>query len=381
MKKIILHQPSKLVFGKESLAQFINDYVSLGYKRLFLVAIEPVLPLLKPLFDEAKERSIEILCDTSIQAEPTFQDYEKMLEQARDFYADSVVGIGGGSVMDMAKLIAAQLRSTQSTGEIIGNGLIKGREVYMACLPTTSGTGSETSPNAIFLDEVDGGKKGVISPFLVPDAAYVDPELSAGVPAAVTAATGIDALTHCLEAYTNKFSHPMVDLFALEGIRLISDNLKKACDDGNDLEARANVALGSLYGGMCLGPVNTAAVHALAYPLGSMFKVPHGLSNALLLPYVMEFNMPTVLEKYAKVASVLGAHPGRTPEEYAFNGIVKLKSIMESCGVPARLSEIDIPESALVEMTDGAIKVERLLKNNPRELSREDILEIYKKAY
>ncbi len=381
MKKIIFHQPSKLVFGEGSLDHFVDDYLSLGYRRLYVLTIEAVLPLLQEAIDKLKGSGVEISWNTSIQNEPTFSEFENILDQAKSFNADSVVGIGGGSVMDMAKLVAAQLNSHQQTNEIIGNGLIKGRDVYMACLPTTSGTGSEVSPNAIFLDETDGGKKGVISPFLVPDAAYVDPKLSEGVPPAVTAATGIDALTHCLEAYTNKFAHPMVDVFALEGIKLIAANLKRACDCGSDTEARANVALGSLYGGMCLGPVNTAAVHALAYPLGSMFKVSHGLSNALLLPYVMECNLEYALEKYASIAIALGAQKMSTLKETAEKGVEILKDLMKNCGVPQKLSDINVPDSALEKMTDEALKVERLLKNNPRELQRADILEIYQKAF
>src|SRR5439155_10799310 len=145
-------------------------------------------------------------------------------------------------------------------------GKLNARKTYLACLPTTAGTGSEVSPNAILMDESDQLKKGVISPHLMPDAAYIDPMLTLGAPPAVTAATGIDALTHCIEAYANKFAHPMIDLYALEGIRLIGDNLARAVADGSNIEARTHLALASMYGGMCLGPVNTGAVHALAYP-------------------------------------------------------------------------------------------------------------------
>ncbi len=381
MKKIIFHQPAKLVFGEGSFSQFQLDILQLGFKRVFVLTISELMADLQPFVDEFAKHQVEVICNTSIKKEPSFDDFEALLIEAKSIKADCIVGIGGGSVMDMAKLVAAQLNSKQATDEIIGNGLLNGRDTYLVCLPTTAGTGSEVSPNAIFLDERDGGKKGVISPFLVPDAAYVDPQLSEGVPAAVTAATGIDALTHCLEAYTNKHAHPMVDVFALEGIKLIATNLKKACDNGKDTEARANVALGSLYGGMCLGPVNTAAVHALAYPLGSMFKVPHGLSNALLLPYVMEYNMEASVHKYAQIALAIGAEPGTNLSETAFNGIEKLKEIMKSCGIPERLSDIDIPENALDEMTEGAWQVQRLLQNNPREIQPTDILEIYKKAY
>src|SRR5262249_48336492 len=161
--------------------------------------------------------------------------------------------------------------------------------LFLVCLPTTAGTGSEVSPNAILLDEADQLKKGVVSPYLVPDAAYVDPQLTRSVPPSVTAATGLDALTHCIEAYANKFAHPAVDLYALQGVGIIAQNLLRAVRNGGDMEARTELSLGSFYGGLCLGPVNTAAVHALAYPLGGQFHVAHGVSNAVLLPHVIRF--------------------------------------------------------------------------------------------
>ncbi len=381
MNNVILYQPGKLVFGEGTMKQFLDDYMSLGLKKMYLLTISPVESLLADMLKTLTEAKVEVKINTDVINEPSFADFENILNDAKVFGADSIVGIGGGSVMDVAKLLAAQLQSDQKTRDIIGNGHLKGRSTYLACLPTTSGTGSEVSPNAIFLDEKDGGKKGVISPYLVPDGAYIDPSLSIGVPSSVTASTGIDALTHCLEAYTNKFAHPMVDLFALEGIRLIGNYIKRACDNGDDLEARTMLALGSVYGGMCLGPVNTAAVHALAYPLGSDFKVPHGLSNALLLPYVMEYNLEASFEKFAQIARALGAEEGADVKETAKNGIVKIKEIMKECNIPEKLSDINIPEEAIESMAEGAFEVKRLLNNNIKELKLEDIVGIYKKAY
>jgi alcohol dehydrogenase class IV len=281
--------------------------------------------------------------------------------------------------LDVAKLLAALIDNEQKLEEVVGIGLLKKRSLYLACLPTTSGTGSEVSPNAILLDEHDGMKKGIISPCLVPDAAYIDPLLTMGMPAGITASTGMDALTHCLEAYTNKFAHPMVDLIALEGVKLISRNLVKACAD--DLEARTNVSLGSLYGGMCLGPVNTTAVHALSYPLGSEFKIAHGLANALLLPYVMEYNLVAAPERFAQVALALGAEEKASAKETALEGVAVVRKLMEQCGLPAKLSEIDIPEQAIPEMAASAVKIQRLLKNNIREIMLDDAINIYQKAY
>ncbi len=233
--------------------------------------------------------------------------------------------------MDVAKLVATFLGSSQNIRETFGIGKLVGRSTYLACLPTTAGTGSEVSPNSILLDESEQLKKGIISPYLMPDAAYVDPMLTLSVPPAVTAATGIDALTHCIEAYANKFAHPMIDLYALQGIRLISRSIAHAVEKGDDLAARTDLALGSMYGGMCLGPVNTGAVHALAYPLGGEFHIAHGVSNAVLLTHVLEFNLPAAPERYAAIAIALGCEPGKDHQETAHRGLDRLRGLCKEC--------------------------------------------------
>jgi alcohol dehydrogenase len=273
------------------------------------------------------------------------------------------------------------LGNTQSLTEIVGIGNLKGRKKKLICVPTTSGTGSEASPNAILVDNADNQKKGIISPYLVPDIVYVDPLLTISVPPQVTAATGLDALTHCLEAYTNKFAHPYIDMYAFEGMRLIAKSLVQAVQDGKNEEARSDVAMGSLLGGFCLGPVNTAGVHALSYPLGSMFHLPHGLSNALLLPYVMEFNLPAAPARYAGVARALGCSNGKDDQDLAMEGIKKVKMLIKECGIPTRLSELGIPKEAIPQMAEDVMKVTRLLKNNPRPISLQDAIDIYSSAY
>ncbi|ACU02745.1 iron-containing alcohol dehydrogenase [Pedobacter heparinus] len=377
---ITLLNPNRLVFGTNCFDQFIQDYLELGLKRLFVLSFTGLEGQLAKKMEKLDAAGIVIKQNTSIAKEPSFEDFEEILEEARAFKADSVVGIGGGSILDVAKLVAAQLLNTQSTTTVIGKGNLAERATYLACIPTTSGTGSEVSPNAIFVD-ANGNKVGVISPFLVPDAAYIDPVLTVSVPKAITAATGIDALTHCLEAYANKFSHPVTDLIALEGISLVAKYLKRACDDGTDLEARSQVALGSMYGGMCLGPVNTAAVHALAYPLGVKFHINHGLSIALLLPAVMEFTLSAAPERYSAIAIALGAEPKSTALETARAGVELLKRLIRDCGLPASLAEVNVPFSAIEAMAIDAVKIERLLKNNLREVALEDAKEIYKSAF
>lgn len=379
MNTISVHNPNKITFGNEAVEEFLNDFLAINLKRLYILTLPAMLSQLAFLFSTLEKKGISVFIDTSIKNEPSLKEFEDCLNSARKYEADSILGIGGGSILDVSKLLAALLRNDQKIQNVIGIGNLKERSTYLACMPTTAGTGSEVSPNAIFKDS-EGNKKGVISPFLVPDAAYVCPKLTLTVPPDVTAATGIDALTHCLEAYANKFAHPLIDLIALQGIRLISSNLVTAYQDGSNLEARTNVLLGSLYGGMCLGPVNTAAVHALAYPLGTIFNIPHGLSNAILLPYVMSFNLPFAIERYAEIAIALGAPEQKSKKQTAEDGIKKIKALNEACNIPQSLSELGIPESSIDGMAQSALEVTRLLKNNLRSVTLEDAKSIYAAA-
>jgi alcohol dehydrogenase len=380
-RNIVFYNPRRLIFGSNGLKQMAEDYLTLGLTRLFIITVPALDRPLSPALSLLASGGVTVKLYQELSAEPSFRDFDAIMAEARNFGADSIAGIGGGSVMDVAKVVAALLRSTQTIQSIVGNGLLKERQTYLICMPSTSGTGSEVSPNAILIDESDGSKKGIISPFLVPDAAYVDPALTVGLPPLATAFTGIDALTHCIEAYTNKFAHPMTDVLALEGIKLIAHYLKRAVDNGHDLEARSKVALGSVYGGMCLGPVNTAAVHALAYPLGTQFKIAHGLSNALLLTYVMEFNLYVEKKKYADIALAIGASEGSSVHETALNGISMLQQLINNCGIPSHLSSLGIPETAIDKLGRLAMEVQRLLKNNIREVTLEDAVKIYKTAY
>ncbi len=376
---ITIHNPDKIVFGEGCLSAFISDFSKTENKRLFVLTVSKLEAEIKTELEKLEASNISVLVNSDIQSEPSFSDYQKILQQAHDFKADSFAGIGGGSVLDTAKLVATTLND-QFDFEKYSTGVLQlHREVYLACLPTTAGTGSEVSPNAIFFNPDDGSKVAVIDRCLIPDAVYVDAKLMVGVPPVVTAFTGIDALTHCIEAYVNRFSHPITDSFALEGIRLIAENLAKAVSNGNDLEARSKIALGSMYGGMCLGPVNTAAVHALAYPLGSKYKIAHGISNAMLLPDVLEFNLSEAEDKYAEIAIALGAETGSTKKETAVNGIEIIRKMLVDFDLAKRLSDYNITEDEIEEIAGSAMKIQRLLKNNVKEITIGDATAIYRK--
>jgi alcohol dehydrogenase class IV len=381
LQNITIHFPGKLTFGNGCIAALTDDLLRLGSQRVLIITIKPLLLQLTSLIGDLESKGIEVHIDTSVEQEPTFKDFEQLMGIATQADPDAVIGIGGGSVLDVAKLVAAQLNNTQSLSEIVGIGLLKGRNKTLICAPATAGTGSEVSPNAILVDNADHQKKGIISPFLVPDIVYVDPILTMSVPGAITAATGLDALIHCIEAYTNKFAHPLMDMYAIEGVRLIGANIVQVVKNGSDEHARTQVAMGSLLGGFCLGPVNTAAVHALSYPLGSSFNLAHGLSNALLLPYVMEFNYTAAPEKYANVAIALGCKREADDLLTAKAGIEKVKELIEQCGIPARLRDVQVPAGAIPEMAENAMKITRLLKNNPREVTYADAVDIFNAAY
>lgn len=381
MKNISIHQPKKLIIGESALSILIEDLQQISIRNLFILIDTHVAEKALPKFDVLKDSGVKMLPYYSNGEEPTFDDFEEVIKMARAHQTDFVVGIGGGSVLDMAKLVAALAGVEKSLKEFVGNGLIKHREIPLACVPTTSGAGSESSPNAILIDQSDHAKKGIIDPVLMPDAVYIDPVLLSTLPPNITAYTGLDALTHCIEAYANKNAHPVVDVYALEGIRLISKNLGKAIANGGDLDAREKVALGAYYGGMCLGPVNTAAVHALSYPLGTKFKIAHGLSNALLLPYVLEFNLKEAEDRYADIALAMGGRELKSRRKTALQGIALIRELIHACGMPARLSELEIGESAVPKMAEDALLIQRLLKNNVRKVLLEDAIAIYQSAF
>lgn len=380
-RPIALQLPRKLAFGAHCLADAADWIAGLDPAAVLIVTAPQVRALCEPLAAALRAQGRTVGIWDELQHEPHVDDLARGLAAAREIRAGLIVGLGGGSVMDVAKLIAALLDGRQKIGEVFGIGNLHGRTTPLVCVPTTSGTGSEVSPIAIVQDSADGMKKGVISPHLVPDAAFVDPALTIGMPPAVTASTGLDALTHCIEAYANRQAHPLVDTWALEGIRRIARSLPAAYARGTDLDARSDVALGSMYGGMCLGPVNTAAVHALAYPLGSDFGVAHGTSNAVLLAHVLEFNLEAAPQRYADIARALGVPEEGPAQHMAAGGLAFIRQLNTRCGIPEHIAELGVPASAIDRMADSALTVQRLLVQNPRTVTLQDARDIYRRAF
>jgi alcohol dehydrogenase len=377
---ITLQQVRTLTFGP-GCAMKMADYLSARAARsAFVVTAPQTRSLGDPLFSELKQRGCSVTVWSDVTQEPSITDFRAALAAARENRADVVIGLGGGSAMDLAKLVAAFLDNQQPLSDAFGIGKLQSRSTHLICVPTTSGTGSEVSPIAILLDESDELKKGVISEYLVPDAAYVDPLLTVSMPPAVTASTGLDALTHCIEAYANLGAHPLVDTWALEGVRLISNNLVRAVKHGDDIEARTAMAQASRYGGLCLGPVNTAAVHALAYPLGGEFHVAHGISNSVLLPHVLEFNLPAAPARYAQIAKAMGIQDANNDLDTARRGVEHIAQLSRDCNIPTRLSDFGIGESSIERMAKAAMTVKRLLDRNVRVVTEQDAINIYRQA-
>lgn len=381
MNIVSLQQVPSLTLGEGCAVRAGRWLADRGCRRVILVVCRSLMDTAARLGTTWERNGIRLVTLPPVPAEPTVEQFEALRATAAEARPEAVLGLGGGSVLDVAKLLAALLRRTEPVRDFFGLDRLPGRDLVVVCLPTTAGTGSEVSPNAILLDERTGRKQAVISRCLVPDAAFVDPELTYGLPAAVTAASGFDALTHCIEAYANRQAHPWVDAWALQGVRWMGTYLERAVQDGRDAEARRYLAYGSLCGGLCLGPVNTAAVHALAYPLGGRYRIAHGVGNAVLLPHVLRFNLSAAPERYAEVARALGV-PGDGPAEaIARRGVDRIAEMARRCGLPRGLSELGVVRADLPALVRDALQVQRLLRNNPQTVTESDALAIYEAAF
>ncbi|MCK1420458.1 iron-containing alcohol dehydrogenase [Bradyrhizobium sp. 180] len=365
-------RPTAIEFGCGTIAAAARFAERIGAKRPLVISDPFNAQRVDTL---ALPGSVKVFGD--VKPEPDLPNLEKAVAMARDAKPDLVVGFGGGSAMDLAKLVAVMCTSDVAFADIVGSEKVASRNVALMQIPTTSGTGSEAGTRALVTDPVSQNKQAVQSRVMLADIAIVDPDLTMTVPKEVTAATGVDALAHCVEAYTSRKAHPMIDLYALEGARLVGLYLKRAVADGGDRKARAGLALASLYGGYCLGPVNTTAGHAVAYPLGTRHHVAHGLACAVIFPHTLAFNMPAVEAKTVAVLQALGL-PKQGDAKLAFDATYKFCADL---GIEMRLSGLGVSRDDLGVMADEAYAIRRLLDNNPRDLSRDAILHMYEVAF
>lgn len=356
-----------------------------GASRVLLVCDPGIarLGLLEGVLPGFARAGVAVEVFDQVQADPPEAVVLQAVAQARALDAQLVVGFGGGSSLDVAKLVAllAHPQATQALGELFGVGNARGPRLPLVQVPTTAGTGSEVTPIAI-VTTGETTKSGVVSPYLLPDLALLDAELTLGLPPAVTAATGIDAMVHAIEAYTSKLKkNPLSDLLAREALRLLAGNLEAVLRDGADREARQAMLLGACLAGQAFANAPVAAVHALAYPLGGHFHIPHGLSNALVLPAVIRFNAPVAAPLYAELAPLLLGPRLREQADRTEQFIAELAELSPRCGLPSRLREAGVSADSLPRLAADAMLQQRLLVNNPRALSEADALAIYRAAY
>jgi alcohol dehydrogenase class IV len=384
MKAFTFQAPPNILFepgASRKIAEIVGSY---GVKRVLLVTDQGVrnAGLTKSAETALKEGGFELSVFDQVEADPPSHVVERAISLCREHKIELVLSIGGGSALDTAKLVAYLAKTPDRLDDIYGVGLAKGERLPLLLAPTTAGTGSEVTPIAIVTTPTTE-KKGVVAPRLLPDWAILDPELTLGLPAHVTAATGIDAMVHAIEAYTSKHrKNPMSDQLARQALSLLSSNIRAVCADGSNVEARSQMLLGSMLAGMAFANAPVAAVHALAYPIGAIFHVPHGLSNALVLSQVLRFNLPEAEALYAELAPIVDpGTEGLSVSQKARLFVDAMAAICRDCKVPASLADVGIGAGDLAKLAEDAMKQMRLLINNPREVRYEDALAIYTEAF
>lgn len=374
-------QSTKSILVEPGSSSRIGELVkSLGCTSVLLVSDPGVKSagLLQAGLQGLEQQGVAVTLFTDVQADPPVHVIDAAVKIAVDAKVDGVVSIGGGSSMDVAKLVALLAVGQERLDDIYGVGMVKGRRLPLVLAPTTAGTGSEVTPISI-VTTGEGEKKGVVSPVLLPDWAVLDAELTLGLPSAVTAATGIDAMVHAIEAYTSKrLKNPLSDALARDALRLLGGNIHEACRNGTNREARHNMLLGSMLAGMAFANAPVAAVHALAYPVGARFHVPHGLSNSLVLPQVIRFNVSSAQQHYGELAEILTPSAKGNSTDRTKALVEMLSALPVNLGLPTRLRDVGIAEKDLGLLADDAMKQTRLLINNPREVVRDDALAIYR---
>ena len=367
--------------GASRLGQIVAE---MGIKRLFLVTDEGLVKagLTARAIASLLAAGITVTVFSDVLADPPQERILSAVDAARDAQADGVAGFGGGSSLDTAKLVALLVRSPQELPDIYGVGLARGPRLPLIQIPTTAGTGSEVTPISI-VTTPNGEKKGVVTPLLYPDIALVDSQLTLGLPPRITAMTGIDAMVHAIESYSTRLKrNPLSEALALKAIALLHANIRRVIVDGQAADAREAMLLGSLFAGMAFANAPVAAVHALAYPLGGHFHVPHGLSNSLVLMPVLAFNLQSAQARYGDLGRAMVEGATGMDDAAAANAfIAAMGALVADMPYEHRLRDVGVGRDDLPMLATDAMKVQRLLVNNPRELSYEDALAIYEQAF
>jgi alcohol dehydrogenase len=374
----------RTVFGKGA-ASRLDQEVSLLGGGPALVVVDPAVleaGVAQPALDSLSAAGIQTELYSRITREPEPSEADAAAEQGRGAAARVVVGIGGGSALDLAKAASVLITNGGQATDYVGLDLVKKPGLPSVMLPTTAGTGSEVTFTAVFTRRSDRFKGGINGRLLYPHTALLDPLLTVTCPAYVTATVGMDALTHAVEAYTSRQANPLSDMHALKAVQLIGENLRLAVAHGENLLARERMLLGSYLAGLALAEAGVGAVHAMAYPLGAFFDIPHGEANAVLLPYVLEHNLMACPERFADLAYALAEMPeDLTTREAAEAAVEEVILLSQEIGIPAGLEELKVPQDQVPAMAEKAMTIARPIANNPRQVTAADLEAIYQKAF
>ncbi len=385
MKDFTINTCRSVISGMGSLQRIGEICQSLGIQRPLIVSDQGIknLGIVDNVIERLRSDGLAACSFTDVVADPPDTIVLRAVDVAKHQAIDGVIGLGGGSSLDTAKLVALLARSNEPLDTLYGVNRVRGKRFPLILIPTTAGTGSEVTPVAIVTTGATS-KQGIVAPQLIADVALLDAELTLQLPAKVTAMTGVDAMVHAVEAYTSLHKKNVyTDMLAREALRLLSANITTATHTGLDIEARQAMLLGSCLAGQAFANAPVAAVHALAYPIGGHYHVPHGLSNSLVLPHVLRFNTSAAAASYAQLAEIviapqqLAAATGERCAQF----IDYFFALISDLGLPPTLSSVGIPAADLPMLAAEAVQQERLLINNPKPLTERDALAIYQAAF
>jgi len=381
-----LRMPKLVLIGNDSVKEIGKEVKKLRGEKVIIITDRNIVKL--GLIEKAKQllerENIDVDFFEDVEFEPTIEVVEKAINIVKENHYDVVIGFGGGSVLDAAKIVACLAKNEGGVRDYIGKDKIPKSGLPSILVPTTAGTGSEVSPVVMVIDEEDGNKKLVSDSKLFSAISIVDPLLTLSLPAEITAYTGIDALCHAMGCYISKKANPVSDALAIEAIHLISNNLRRAVFNGKvDREARYKMSLGATIGMTARVNSGTGAIHGLSYPLGTKDHIPHGKSIALLMPYVMEFNVVSAISKFVRIAKAMGEKTEGLSERKAADKAVKaIKTLLKDIGIPQGLREVGVKKEDFPEFAELVYRFSyRHIEANPRRLSKEDIIKIYEKAW
>ncbi len=373
--------PSCVYGGEESIQKVKTVIAQENAKKVVVFTDKGIQStgLLDKLFAVLKGIEYEIFDD--LTAEPAYQDIERVMKQVEGCKGDMIIAIGGGSVMDAAKLCSVLKDADYTVKDLLEDPALAKKQIKTIMIPTTCGTGSEATCNAIVAIPEEQSKKGIVNDAMIPDYVILDAQMIAKLPKSIIAATGVDALAHCVECFTSKKATPFSDLYAMQGAKLIFKNIREAYNQPDNMEAKRNMLLGAFYGGIAITGSGTTAVHALSYPLGGKYHIAHGVSNAILFAHVMEFNKEACKERLAILCdAVEPTLIAKSIDEKAQYIIEQIADIVKVTNIPVDLQEFGVKMEDLDFLVDAGSKQTRLLVNNRKELSLNDIREIYLKV-